>query len=130
VADDDPGMLRFIQAVLSKDKYEILAAQDGVEAVEMVMREHPDLILLDVMMPKLTGYQVAKKLREMPEFRSTPIIMFTARADEEDIVRSFELGVNDYIGKPAAPSLLRSRVRRWLLRTDHGSNDQRKPESE
>jgi CheY-like chemotaxis protein/phosphoribosyl 1,2-cyclic phosphodiesterase len=129
VADDDPGMLRFIQAVLSKDKYEILAAQDGLEAVEIVLREHPDLILLDVMMPKLTGYQVAKQLREMPEFRSTPIIMFTARADEEDIVRSFELGVNDYIGKPAAPSLLRSRVRRWLLRTDHGGSDQREQES-
>jgi DNA-binding response OmpR family regulator len=82
------------------------------------------------MMPKLTGYQVAKRLREMPEFRTTPIIMFTARADEEDIVRSFELGVNDYIGKPAAPSLLRSRVRRWLLRTDHGGGDQHKQESE
>jgi CheY-like chemotaxis protein len=130
VADDDPGMLRFIQAVLSKDKYEILSAQDGVEAVEIVVRERPDLILLDVMMPKLTGYQVAKQLREMPEFRSIPIIMFTARADEEDIVRSFELGVNDYIGKPAAPSLLRSRVRRWLLQTDHGGTDQHKQKTE
>jgi CheY-like chemotaxis protein/phosphoribosyl 1,2-cyclic phosphodiesterase len=123
VADDDPGLVRFIQAVLSKDKYEILAAKDGEEAIEVTLREHPDLILLDVMMPKLSGYQVAKRLREKPEFKDVPIIMFTARADEEDIVRSFEIGVNDYIGKPAAPSLLRSRVRRWLMRSDQGAGD-------
>jgi CheY-like chemotaxis protein/phosphoribosyl 1,2-cyclic phosphodiesterase len=123
VADDDPGLVRFIQLVLSKDKYEILAAEDGQEAIEVTLREHPDLILLDVMMPKLNGYEVAKQLREMQEFQDVPIIMFTARADEEDIVRSFELGVNDYIGKPAAPSLLRSRVRRWLLRSETGGSD-------
>jgi CheY-like chemotaxis protein len=123
VADDDPGLVRFIQVVLSKDKYEILAAKDGQEAIEVTMREHPDLILLDVMMPKLNGYEVAKQLRDMAEFQDVPIIMFTARADEDDIVRSFELGVNDYIGKPAAPSLLRSRVRRWLLRSDPGAGD-------
>jgi CheY-like chemotaxis protein len=123
VADDDPEMVRFIQAVLSKDKYDILAAKNGEEAIEVARREHPDLILLDVMMPRLNGYEVAQQLRAMPEFQNTPIIMFTARADEEDIVRSFELGVNDYIGKPAAPSLLRSRVRRWLLRSDQGNGE-------
>lgn len=123
VADDDPDMVRFIRAVLSKDKYDILAARNGEEAIEIARREHPDLILLDVMMPKLNGYEVAQQLRAMPEFQNTPIIMFTARADEEDIVRSFELGVNDYIGKPAAPSLLRSRVRRWLMRSDQGNGE-------
>ncbi|MEJ2558981.1 MAG: response regulator [Anaerolineae bacterium] len=123
VADDDPDMVRFIRAVLSKDKYHILAARNGEEAVEIARREHPDLILLDVMMPKLNGYEVAQQLRAMPEFQNIPIIMFTARADEEDIVRSFELGVNDYIGKPAAPSLLRSRVRRWLMRSDQGNGE-------
>lgn len=128
VADDDPGLVRFIQAVLSKDKYEILAAYNGEEAIEIIVREQPDLILLDVMMPKLSGYEVAKRLREMPEFQDIPIIMFTARAEEEDIVRSFELGVNDYIGKPAAPSLLRSRVRRWLMRPDQGSGDEARTE--
>jgi CheY-like chemotaxis protein/phosphoribosyl 1,2-cyclic phosphodiesterase len=131
VADDDPGMVSFIQAVLSKDKYEIFAARDGQEAVDVTLRERPDLILLDVMMPKLSGYQVAKQLREMPEFQQVPIIMFTARADEQDILHSFELGVNDYIRKPAAPSLLRSRVRRWLLRSDqvNGEAGETSPES-
>jgi CheY-like chemotaxis protein len=123
VADDDPDMVRFIRAVLSKDKYDILAARNGEQAIEIARRERPDLILLDVMMPKLNGYEVAQQLRAMPEFQNTPIIMFTARADEEDIVRSFELGVNDYIGKPAAPSLLRSRVRRWLMRSDQGNGE-------
>ena len=123
VADDDPALVRFIEAVLSKEKYEIVSAINGEEAVEVAVREQPDLILLDVMMPKLSGYQVAEQLRQIPEFQDTPIIMFTARADEEDIVRSFDLGVNDYIGKPAAPSLLRSRVRRWLVRTDHGAGE-------
>jgi CheY-like chemotaxis protein len=124
VADDDPSLVRFIQAVLSKDKYEILPALDGEEAIEITLRERPDLILLDVMMPKLNGYEVAKQLRELPDFQDVPIIMFTARADEEDIVHSFELGVNDYIGKPAAPSLLRSRVRRWLMQTDQGNEEE------
>jgi CheY-like chemotaxis protein len=123
VADDDPGLVHFIEAVLRKDNYEILAARDGEEAIEVSLRERPDLILLDVMMPKLNGYEVAQLLRGMAEFQDIPIIMFTARADEEDIMRSFQLGVNDYIGKPAAPSLLRSRVRRWLLRSDQGSGD-------
>ena len=118
VADDDPGMAHFIEMVLSKDKYEILAAQNGQEAIEVAQREHPDLILLDVMMPKLNGYEVAQRLRAMPEFQNVPIIIFTAKESEEDIVRSFELGVNDYISKPTPPSLLRSRVRRWLLSSD------------
>jgi CheY-like chemotaxis protein/glyoxylase-like metal-dependent hydrolase (beta-lactamase superfamily II) len=124
IADDDPSLVRYIEAVLRKDKYELLSALNGEEAVQIALSEQPDLILLDVMMPKLSGYEVAKQLREKPEFQETPIIMFTARAEEEDIVRSFESGVNDYIGKPAAPSLLRSRVRRWLMRSDQNVDEQ------
>ncbi|GAB4541417.1 MAG: hypothetical protein Kow0063_32260 [Anaerolineae bacterium] len=124
IADDDPSLVRYIEAVLRKDKYELLSALNGEEAIQIALNEHPDLILLDVMMPKLSGYEVARRLREKPEFQETPIIMFTARAEEEDIVRSFESGVNDYIGKPAAPSLLRSRVRRWLMRSEPGVDEQ------
>ena len=75
-------------------------------------------------MPKLSGFEVARRLREKPGFKDTPIIMFTARADEEDIVRSFESGVNDYINKPAKPSVLRSRVRHWLMRSDQAPDVQ------
>ena len=115
VADDEPGLVQVVGAVLAKDGYEILAARDGEEALEVIRREHPDLILLDVMMPKVDGYGVLRELRATPEFRDVPVIMLTAKVGEEDIVRSFEGGVTDYISKPAAPSLLRSRVRRWLL---------------
>jgi len=123
IADDDPSLVRYVEAVLRKDKYEILSALNGKEAIDLALSEQPDLILLDVMMPKLSGYEVARRLRERPEFQDTPIIMFTARADEEDIVRSFESGVNDYIGKPAKPSLLRSRVRHWLMRSEQGNGE-------
>jgi CheY-like chemotaxis protein len=124
IADDDPNLVTYVEAVLRKDEYEIFSALNGEEAVELAIEQQPDLILLDVMMPKLSGYEVAKRLREEPAFQDTPIIMFSARADEEDIVRSFESGVNDYIGKPAKPSLLRSRVRRWLMRSDQGTEEQ------
>jgi len=123
IADDDPSLVRYVEAALRKDKYELFSALNGKEAVEIALNENPDLILLDVMMPKLSGYEVARRLREQPRFQDTPIIMFTARADEEDIVRSFESGVDDYIGKPAKPSLLRSRVRHWLMRSDQGNEE-------
>ena len=118
IADDDPSLIRYVEAVLRKDKYELLSALNGKEAIKLAHDEQPDLILLDVMMPKLSGFEVARRLREKPAFKDTPIIMFTARADEEDILRSFESGVNDYINKPAKPSVLRSRVRHWLMRSD------------
>jgi len=121
IVDDDPSLVRYVEAALRKDKYEIFSALNGEQAIQLALDEQPDLILLDVMMPKLSGYEVARLLREKPEFQDTPIIMFTARAEEDDIVRSFESGVNDYIGKPAKPSLLRSRVRHWLMRSEQGA---------
>jgi CheY-like chemotaxis protein/phosphoribosyl 1,2-cyclic phosphodiesterase len=121
IVDDDPSLVRYVEAALRKDKYEIFSALNGEQAIQLALDEQPDLILLDVMMPKLSGYEVARLLREKPEFQDTPIIMFTARAEEDDIVRSFESGVDDYIGKPAKPSLLRSRVRHWLMRSEQGT---------
>jgi CheY-like chemotaxis protein len=118
VADDEPGMVRFIQLALAKDGYDFLEAKNGEEAIEAAQRERPDLILLDVQMPRMDGYEVAQRLRALPEFRDIPIIMLTAFVEEENIVHGFASGVNDYIGKPVAPSLLRARVRRWLLHPD------------
>jgi CheY-like chemotaxis protein/phosphoribosyl 1,2-cyclic phosphodiesterase len=123
VADDEPGMVRFIQLALAKDGYDILEAKNGEEAMEVVRRERPDLILLDVQMPRMDGYEVAQRLRALSEFKDTPIIMLTAFVEEENIVRGFASGVNDYIGKPVAPSLLRARVRRWLLHPDQKAGD-------
>jgi CheY-like chemotaxis protein len=123
VADDEPGMVRFIQLALAKDGYDILEAKNGEEALEVVQREHPNLILLDVQMPRMDGYEVAQRLRALSEFRDVPIIMLTAFVEEENIVRGFASGVNDYIGKPVAPSLLRARVRRWLLHPDQKAGE-------
>jgi CheY-like chemotaxis protein len=123
IADDDPGLVRYVEAVLRKDKYQLFSALNGKEAIRLALEEQPDLILLDVMMPRLSGFEVARRIRENPGLQEVPIIMFTARADEEDIVRSFESGVNDYINKPAKPSVLRSRVRHWLMRSDQGAED-------
>jgi CheY-like chemotaxis protein len=120
VADDDPAMVHYVGLVLSRDGYEILTAADGREALDIITREKPDLILLDLMMPEMDGFQVLQHLRATAEFRETPVIMFTAKAGEDDIVRSFEGGVTDYIDKPAASSVLRSRVRRWLLSREAG----------
>jgi len=118
LVDDEPGMVQLMEAVLLKDGYQIMTAVDGELALEMVRSEHPDLVLLDVMMPRLDGYEVLKAMRADPDLRDTPVIMLTARPTEEGIVRSFQGGVTDYISKPVAPALLRSRVRRWLLRQD------------
>jgi len=123
IADDDPGLVRYVEAVLRKDKYQLFSALNGKDAIRLALEEQPDLILLDVMMPRLSGFEVARRIRENPGLQEVPIIMFTARADEEDIVRSFESGVNDYINKPAKPSVLRSRVRHWLMRSDQGAED-------
>jgi OmpR family response regulator RpaB len=118
VVDDDSGMVHLIKAILAKDGYDILTAGNGKEALEVVHQEHPDLILLDVMMPELDGYGVVRELRATSEFRDLPVIMFTAKRSEEAIVRSFEGGVTDFISKPVAPSVLRSRVRRALLSSE------------
>ncbi len=123
VADDEPGMVRFIQLALAKDGYDILEAKNGEEAIEIVQRERPDLILLDVQMPRMDGYEVAQRLRALSEFKDIPIIMLTAFVEEENIVRGFASGVNDYIGKPVAPSLLRARVRRWLMHPDQKAGE-------
>jgi len=115
VVDDDPDMLEMVRAVLARDGYQLLMADDGDQALEIVERHRPDLIILDVMMPRMNGYQVLQQLRATAEFQDIPVLMFTARAGEEDIVRSFAGGVTDYVSKPVTPALLRARVRRWLL---------------
>jgi DNA-binding response OmpR family regulator len=128
VVDDEIHLIRFVHAVLDRDGYEVLSALNGQEALEVVERERPDLILLDVMMPKMNGYQVVEKLKASPELQDIPIIMFTARETEEDIMQSFQMGVIDYIHKPVASSVLRSRIRRWLLSPEQPEQEEQSTE--
>lgn len=115
VVDDEPEMLQLISVVLSKDQYRIVTASSGQQALDIIRRDMPDLVLLDVMMPGLDGYAVLKQLRGAPQTQNLKVMMVTAKAAEEDILRSFADGVTDYVSKPLSPAVLRARVRRWLL---------------
>jgi len=119
VVDDEPAMVQYLTTVLTRDGYEVLQAMSGHEALAIVREQSPDLVLLDMMMPEIDGFQVLQELRALEEFRELPVIILTALTAEQDIVRSFEGGVTDYIDKPITPAVLRARVRRWLLSRDH-----------
>ncbi len=120
VVDDEPAMVQYLTVVLTRDGYEVLQALNGHEALALIRQKPPDLVLLDVMMPEMDGFQVLRELRASEEFRDLPVIILTALTAEQDIVRSFEGGVTDYIDKPAIPAVLRARVRRWLLSRESG----------
>ncbi len=113
VVDDEKRMVRFIRLNLEHDGFEVIEAYNGREALERVREDLPDLVLLDVMMPEMDGFEVLRLLREFSEI---PVIMLTARSTEEDIVRGLELGADDYITKPFSPRVLVSRVRAVLRR--------------
>jgi CheY-like chemotaxis protein len=115
VVDDEPALVHYVEMVLTRDGYDILKASNGRQALDVIEHEHPDLVLLDLMMPEMDGLEVLEHLRSSTDYSDLPVIMLTAKSAEDDIVRSFEGGVTDYINKPAAASVLRSRVRRWLL---------------
>lgn len=115
VVDDDTRIRKLVKDFLEKDHFYVLEASNGEEAMDLFY-ENPDtaLVLLDVMMPDLDGWQV---LREIRETSKVPIIMLTARADERDELKGFELGVDEYIAKPFSPKILMARVEAILRRT-------------
>lgn len=116
IVDDDPETLRLVSLMLKRQGFQIVAAESGKQAVAMASAELPDIILLDVMMPDMDGYEVTRLLRKMPEIANTPIMMFTARTMVEDRVAGFEAGVDDYITKPVHPNELVAMIRTMLSR--------------
>jgi two-component system KDP operon response regulator KdpE len=114
VVDDEPRMTRFIRMNLELEGYQVVEAHNGLEALDKVRADLPDLVILDVMMPELDGFETLEMLREVS---STPVIMLTVRADEEDKVRGLELGADDYVTKPFGARELASRVKAVLRRT-------------
>jgi len=119
VVDDEARMVRFIQLNLEHDGFQVISAYNGREALEQVRSQLPNLILLDVMMPDLDGFEVLERIREQS---AVPIIMLTAKGEEDDRVRGLELGADDYITKPFSPRELVSRVRAVLRRTETESS--------
>lgn len=115
VVDDEPRMIGFIRMNLELEGYQVLEAHTGLEALEVIRTQLPDLVLLDVMMPELDGFETLRMLRE---FSNIPVIMLTAKGEEDDKVYGLELGADDYVTKPFGSRELSSRVRAVLRRAD------------
>ncbi|MFC1724079.1 response regulator transcription factor [candidate division KSB1 bacterium] len=114
LAEDEPQIARLIQFKLQKEGFEIIWKDNGADALDSVKEHKPDLVLLDVMMPVMDGYQVLKKIKEDENLKDTPVIMLTAKGQERDVVKGFDLGSEDYIVKPFRPAELVSRIKKIL----------------
>lgn len=122
VVDDEPSIVTLLSFNLTKAGFDVISAGKGSEVLPLVRDQHPDLIVLDLMLPEMDGMDVCKQLRQ--EFINVPIIMLTARDDELDKVLGLELGADDYLTKPFSPRELVARVKAILRRTELGSRDQ------
>lgn len=118
VIDDDDSVNTLVKINLELAGYNVISAKDGISGFAAAKQEKPDLIVLDVMMPDVDGYTVAKRIRENPEIKDTPIIMLTALGMLDDKVKGFDIGVDDYLVKPFEIEELKVRVRALLKRTD------------
>jgi pilus assembly protein CpaE len=120
IIDDDLDTLKLVGLMLQKQGYAIVAANNGQHGLTQAEAENPDLILLDVMMPEMDGYEVAKRLRSNPLTANTPILMFTAKTQLDDKVSGFEAGADDYLTKPTHPTELSAHVKALLARSNKG----------
>jgi EAL domain-containing protein (putative c-di-GMP-specific phosphodiesterase class I)/DNA-binding response OmpR family regulator len=120
--DDDEDILLIVQTLLSNARYEVLTARNGREAIEIASREHPDLVVLDVMMPEISGWEVCTTLKNSPETQDIPIVMLTVKNEIRDLITSMQAGADDYLTKPFTKGKLLSTVERLL-----GEREERKP---
>lgn len=122
VVDDEPNILQLVKMYLERDNFQTLTVGDGLKAIEIIRDNNPDLVVLDVMLPKMDGFDVCRRLRN--EGNQVPIIMVTARDDDIDKILGLELGADDYLTKPFNPRELVARVRA-VLRRGAGINTER-----
>lgn len=118
IADDEPDILEIVSYNLGREGYEIHTAKDGNEALEKAKQLQPDLIILDIMMPRKTGVEVCQILRSQPDFQETLIIFLTALSDEASQIKGLETGADDYVSKPISPKVLISRVNALFRRVN------------
>jgi DNA-binding response OmpR family regulator len=116
VAEDEEDILDLVVFDLQDEGYDVLTARNGEDAIALALERHPDLILLDVAMPGLDGYEVTRRLRADESTRGTPVVLLTARAQVRDVIAGFEAGANDYVTKPFRPDELRTRLHAALGR--------------
>ncbi|MCK4794744.1 MAG: response regulator [Desulfobacteraceae bacterium] len=114
ICDDEPYILESVKHVVQKEGYRVVTAEDGNRSLELARKEKPDLIILDVMMPGITGYEVCKILKDNEETKDIFIVLLTARGQEVDRVMGLEAGVNEYISKPFSPRKLRTIINKIL----------------
>lgn len=122
VVDDTPTNVKLLRLILGDAGYRVLDAYSGAEALEILHRDRPDAMLLDVRMPGMTGYEVCRKIREDPEFSSLPVIMVTSLSLAEERIRGIEAGATDFISKPFNKKELLARVRASLVMAKYGKN--------
>lgn len=121
IVEDEKDILQLVKLYLEKEGFRTVSAMTGTEGLRQVKAEHPDLIILDLMLPELDGLEVCKRIRLNQETALLPILMLTAKAEESDTVIGLELGADDYVTKPFNPRELRARVKAVLRRFDEGS---------
>jgi len=122
IADDEEIIIELVRDTLEADGYEVVSACNGKEALEKVYKEHPDVILLDIKMPEMDGFEVCEKIRQDVLLRNLPILMLTVKKTEESEVRGLQLGVDDYLTKPFRPAILKARIESALSRVRQGLN--------
>lgn len=123
LADDEPDIVELVTYNLNKAGYKVFTASDGAETIELAKENKPDLILLDIMMPRMDGIAACKALRSMPDFQSTLIVFLTALGNEESEIKGLNAGADDYIIKPIKPKLLLSRINALQRRFQPESDD-------
>lgn len=120
VIEDDPGSRRLTEFTLKREGYEVLTAGNGLEGLNRINRDHPDLVVLDVMLPGIDGYEIARRIRSQPETEKLPILMLSGKVRAEDKNTGLQVGANDYLSKPASPALIAQKVAALL---DDGATD-------
>jgi two-component system alkaline phosphatase synthesis response regulator PhoP len=121
VVDDEEPILELLKYNLEKDGYEVRTAADGIKAIEIAKKFLPDLVLLDIMMPKMDGVETCRQLRQIPELGKTFVVFLTARSEEYSEVAGFDVGADDYITKPIKPRALTSRISALFRREMKGA---------
>ena len=116
IVEDEPSMVELLRYNLESEGFQVTSAMDGEEAMLSIEEQKPDMVLLDWMLPKLSGIEICRRLRRDQEFRNLPVIMITARAEETDRVRGLDVGADDYVSKPFSPAELMARIRAVLRR--------------
>jgi two-component system alkaline phosphatase synthesis response regulator PhoP len=118
IVDDEPDILELVEYNLKKEGYQVFTASNGQEGISLAKKVHPDLIVLDIMMPKMDGIEACRLMRAIPEFKNTFMVFLTARSEEYSEIAGFNVGADDYIAKPIKPRALVSRINAILRRNN------------